>query len=133
MNNSIILMSKVDYQRINSFIEKMKPIESDQLELELDRAQLVEASEMPSDVITMNSEIVYLDLDLEQEQKVKLVYTLKSDLEIHQVSILSPLGTALIGLKKGEEYSFLTRNGKKKSIRILDITFQPEAMERFDL
>lgn len=133
MNNSIILMSKVDYQRINSFIERMKPIESDQLEIELDRAQLVEASEMPADVVTMNSELVYLDLELMTEHKVRLVYTLRADLGVDQVSILSPLGTALIGLRKGEDYSFTTRNGKHRGIRVLDITFQPEAEERFDL
>ncbi len=133
MNNSIIMMSKVDYQRINSFIEKMKPIESDQLEMELDQAQLVEAAEMPPDVVTMNSEVKYFDKELGEEVISKLVYTLKADLEIHQVSILSPLGTALIGLRVGEEYSFLTRNGKKKCIKIMAILFQPEAEDRFDL
>ena len=133
MNDSIILMSKLDYQRINSFIEKMKPIESDQLEVELDRAQLVEAEEMPADVVTMNSEVRYLDLEALEEFTVKLVYTLRVDIQVTQVSILSPLGTALIGLKKGEDYSFKTRNGKLKRIRILDILFQPEAEERFDL
>lgn len=133
MSNAIILMSKVDYQRINSFIEKMKPIESDQLELELDRAQLVEASEMPPDIVTMNSEVVYLDLDSSEEVKVKLVYTLQAELAINQVSILSPLGTALIGLRIGEEHSFHTRNGKLRRIRVKEIIFQPESEERFDL
>lgn len=74
----------------------------------------------------MNSELELMDLDSNRTMKFRLVYPEDADFRQGKLSVLSPLGSALIGYRKGDEISFRVPAGKKK-VRIEEILFQPEA------
>ena len=65
-----------------------------QLDDELDRARVVPASEMPADVVTMNSELALRDLDTGEEMVFTVVFPSEANADQHRISVLAPLGTA---------------------------------------
>jgi regulator of nucleoside diphosphate kinase len=88
--------------------------------------------QVPPEVITMNSIVSVYDSTAESSLKVRLVYQLDV-IKGHQASILSPLGTALLGSRAGEEVKFKVREGGTKLIKIETIIFQPEANGEYDI
>ena len=100
-----------------------------ELDRELDRAQAVRPQDIPSDVITMNSKLRMTDLSTGQQRVVTLVYPHKA-INDDNVSILSPLGTALLGYRVGDEIHWETSNGSLH-LRIEELLYQPEAAGDF--
>ena len=98
----------------------------------LDSARIVPATEIGSDVVTMNSEVTIEDLKSGGQQAVRLVYPEQSDAGKGLVSVLSPLGTAMLGARAGDEVSFATPVGERR-VRIAGIRYQPEAAGQYDL
>lgn len=125
-------ITKLDYQRLNNLIHSMKKKSKDDLinlevlENEIDRAKKVEPRKIKPEFVTMNSELELIDLDSKRSMKFKLVYPEEADFRQGKLSVLSPLGSALIGYRKGDEILFRVPAGKKK-VRIENILFQPEA------
>lgn len=99
------------------------------LDRELDRAQAVRREEIPPDVITMNSKLRMTDLDTGRQRVVTLVYPDKAS-DDDCVSILSPLGTALLGYRVGDEIRWDTPAGQLH-LRIDELLYQPEAAGDF--
>lgn len=99
---------------------------------ELQRAQIVRSEEIPSDVVTLNSQIVVTDLVHHEENTWLLTFPQNANLNENRLSVLSPVGTALLGAKKGEVIEWQGDSGGGK-IRIKAILFQPEAAGRFDM
>ena len=100
------------------------------LDRELDRAQAVRPQDVPSDVITMNSKLRMTDLATGQQRVVTLVYPDKA-IDDDSVSILSPLGTALLGYRVGDEIRWETPTGSLH-LRIDELLYQPEAAGDFN-
>jgi regulator of nucleoside diphosphate kinase len=125
-------ITKLDYQRLNNLILSMKKKSKDDLvnlevlENEIDRAKKVDPRKIKPEFVTMNSELELIDLDSKRTMKFRLVYPEEADFRQGKLSVLSPLGSALIGYRKGDEISFRVPAGKKK-VRIENILFQPEA------
>jgi regulator of nucleoside diphosphate kinase len=94
---------------------------------ELERAELVPAAEVAPKVVTMNSRVRILDLDAGESRTVTLVYPGKEDSVRGRVSVLTPLGTALLGLPEGARMEWRTLDGRMKSIAVLEVQYQPEA------
>jgi regulator of nucleoside diphosphate kinase len=96
------------------------------LEGELNRANVVKHQDIPSDVITMNSEIHLIDMDSQEETIYRLVFPHEADIDKGYVSILAPIGTALIGYKVGDIIEWNVPAGTAKW-KVMKITYQPEA------
>jgi regulator of nucleoside diphosphate kinase len=97
------------------------------LEEELGRAEVVDPTRIPPDVVTMNSTVRFIDEQTGEGQEVTLVYPAEADFAHHRVSILAPLGGALLGLRVGQAMDWPVPSGQVKRFRVLAVTHQPEA------
>lgn len=98
----------------------------DHLEEELDQAVIVPARKVPADVVTMNTNMRVKDLDSGKEMLIKLVFPSEADYDQGKISILAPIGTALIGYRTGDTVKWKVPAGIRR-LRIEEITYQPEA------
>jgi|SRR6185437_1247989 regulator of nucleoside diphosphate kinase len=104
----------------------------DRLEKELDRAVLVPREQIPNDVVTMNSRVVFVDETTGERREVALVYPAHADIDAGKISILVPVGTALLGLRVGQSIDWELPSGQKRRYRVIDVPYQPEAAGRPD-
>ncbi len=131
MDNQIII-TELDFVRLSKLVHSTqndKSVEIRNLKFlseELRRAQRVESKKMEADYVTMNSEVEILDPDTKRTMVLKLVYPQDSDFKKGRISILSPLGIALLGYKVNSTISFEVPKGTKK-MKITKIIYQPEA------
>ena len=107
---------------LNGVTEQSNSLRS--LQVELARATVVNADELPRDVVTMRSRVLIM-LD-DEEKEITLVYPNEANLSTGKISILSPVGTAIIGYRVGDVVNWLTPGGLKR-IRIKKVLYQPEA------
>ena len=103
-----------------------------ELEDELNRGIVVSPKEVPENVITMNSRVLMRDVESGNDMTLWLVFPDKVDAVKNPVSILSPLGTAMIGYKVGDVFEWESPSGTQK-IEVLDILYQPERVGNFVL
>lgn len=96
------------------------------LAYEIKRAEKVDSKKISSEFVTMNSIVQVESLDTKKQMKVKIVYPKDADFSKGHVSVLSPLGSALLGYKLGDTVQFNAPRGIV-SIKILAIDYQPEA------
>jgi regulator of nucleoside diphosphate kinase len=99
------------------------------LEEELDRARLVSAGRVPADVVTMNSRVRMTDLDTGKEMIYTLVFPRDADFSQGKISVLAPIGTAILGYRAGDVIEWNVPGGKRKFC-VEEILHQPEAAER---
>ncbi len=96
------------------------------LRAELERAQIVPSSSIPPDVVTMNSTVRIAHIEAGGEATYTLVFPDKADVEQGRISVLAPLGTAMLGYEVGDIVAWSVPAGTRR-FRILEILFQPEA------
>ena len=101
-----------------------------QLEGELARAVVVPRSEIPRDVVTMNSRVVFQNETTGERREITLVYPGSADIDAGKISILVPVGTALLGLRVGQSIDWQLPNGEKHRYRVIDVPYQPESALR---
>jgi regulator of nucleoside diphosphate kinase len=97
----------------------------DMLEQELDRAEIVEPGAIPRDVVTMNSEVRLQDLDSGETRTYRLIFPAQSRTQ-PSVSILAPIGTAMLGYRVGDVVEWRVPRGIRR-LKILEVLYQPEA------
>ena len=107
---------------LNGVTEQSNSLRS--LQVELARGTVVNAEELPRDVVTMRSRVLIMLED--EEKEITLVYPNEANLSTGKISILSPVGTAIIGYRVGDVVNWLTPGGLKR-IRIKKVLYQPEA------
>ena len=100
------------------------------LEGEIERAEIVDVGQLSPEVITMNSKVL-LSLD-EEEMEVSLVYPKEADWISNKLSVLSPIGTAIIGYRAGDKVMWDVPSGKSQ-IHIKKVIYQPEAAGDYHL
>lgn len=100
---------------------------AEMLEAELDRAHIVTQDELPPDVVSMRSSVVYEDVDTGERREAILVYPDEADLEHSLISVLAPIGIALLGLSVDQSISWPVPGGRTRTIRVLSVDYQPEA------
>lgn len=93
---------------------------AEQLETELERARVLPLSGVPEDVIVMNSELEYEEAATHQRRRLQLVYPQDANPAAGRVSILTPLGCALIGLRAGQEIEWRMPGGMRR-LRVLSV------------
>ena len=127
-----LLLSRLDVERIEALLElpAHQGLDTSALQAELNRAEVVEPAQMPADVITMNSTARFLIVDGHHEngdeRELTLVYPREADGSPDKVSILAPVGSALLGMRIGDEIEWPTPGGTLL-LKVLSIGYQPEA------
>lgn len=104
---------------------------ADALEEELDRAKLVDPTALPPNVVSMNSTVYLQECRSGREFELTLVYP-KDAGEADRVSVLAPIGSALLGLSVGSEIEWPLPDGRMAKIRVLGLRYQPEAAGDLD-
>jgi len=102
------------------------------LEKEIQRAKVVESKDIPNDVITMNTCVSLVDLESGEEMIYTLVFPDKADLSDNRISILAPIGTAILGYRVGDIIEWPVPNGTVK-LKVNKILYQPEASGNYEL
>ena len=97
---------------------------------ELTRATIVSPEEVPQDVVTMNSKVVLRDVDTSEEMTYSLVFPKNADVDVGAISILAPVGTAILGYSEGDVIEWPVPSGTRR-IRIEEVLYQPEAAGDF--
>ena len=127
--NKKLLLTKNDYNTIMSYVRKglsaitFNRRDAEELERELKNAKLVNSSELPADVVRLNSTVVIREEKENKLLELTLVTPEKADIKQRLVSIMSPIGTALIGFRKGQQVKWKVPAGKK-TFTILDVQNQ---------
>ncbi len=128
-----IVMTDADHQRLTEVIRELRAERRedrrylDDLARELTRARVVSEPEIPSDVVTMHSTVrVRTGSGRGSSMTWTLVYPHEADLDSDKVSVLAPLGTAVLGYRIGDKVDWETPAGMKK-ITIEAIVYQPQA------
>jgi regulator of nucleoside diphosphate kinase len=132
-----IQVTKADYERLQTLIEgwpgtrDVDAIEA--LADELDRAEVVPAEQIAGNVVTMNSRVLFEDQGTGERREVSLVYPHESDVERGRISVLAPIGSALLGLAVGQTIDWPLPGGQAKRLRIVEVVYQPEQAGDFHL
>jgi regulator of nucleoside diphosphate kinase len=127
-----VIMTATDHEELTYAIAgagKLSPrgrSETSALERELARAEVVDPDRIPADVITMNSRAELLDLDSGERMKFTLVFPVDADIEVSNISVLAPLGTAMLGYRVGDEFTWNVPYGERH-LKVTAVHFQPEA------
>lgn len=102
------------------------PAVADRLLEELSRARIVPAARVPADVAGIGSNIVWRDETTGREHSATLVWPEEADIAAGRVSVLTPVGVALLGLKAGTRFDWETRSGETRELAVLSVS-QPAA------
>lgn len=124
-----ILVSWLDMDRLDRMLDALPAAQAnarDALLDELGRAGLAEPWEMPPDVVTMNSRVRFAFDGAEQEVSMSLCYPKDMDGDPEKLSILTPVGTALLGLKVGDTIRWERPDGALFDLTVRAIEYQPE-------
>ena len=128
-----ITMSSLDWKRLDRLVNletysRLPGVEA--LEEEMNRANVVEPTEVPPEVVTMNSTVEFIDDKTGQTFQMTLVYP--DAVTGHEtVSIFAPVGSALLGLSVGQSIVWQIPGGRELNLRVLKVLRQPEAMGEF--
>jgi regulator of nucleoside diphosphate kinase len=131
MHNDIVI-TDIDRDRLLPMLDQHDTDAAESLDAELHRAVIVGQLAIPADVGTMNSEVVYEDVATGARRTVRVVYPKDANATAGRVSVLAPIGTALLGLRTGQTIAWLTPGGMRE-IRIVEVRYQPEAAGDFGL
>jgi len=138
MDDQSIYITEFDLERLKKLLwdaqstDYRKSEYLEKLKVEIRRATVVSPRDIPSDVITMNSTVALQDLDTGDEETYTLVFPEDSDPGQGKVSILAPIGTAMLGYKVGDTFEWNVPAGKRR-LQVKKILYQPESSGNFDL
>jgi len=122
-----IYLTQNDMDQLLKLVEAQPGKRFDKLESELVRANVVSREKIPRDVVTMNSRVVFENETTRERREITLVYPGRADINAGRVSVLVPVGTALLGLCVGQSIDWELPGGEKQRYRIVEVPFQPEA------
>lgn len=128
-----IYITQFDYDRLTKLLSKRKPYDDSDKALiaELERGEIIDPKDVPPDVITMNSQVRFKD-EYGDGWEYWLVFPEDADLDKNKISILSPIGCALLGYRKGDTITVPTPKGRRE-LTVEEIIHQPEREGNFDL
>lgn len=120
--------------RLQSLTEQLKSSREDikALRAELDQARVVAPAEIPPDVITMNSKAQLRDVSDDELMTYTLVFPGKANADDGLISVLAPIGTAMLGHRVGDEFEWQVPAGPI-CLRVESVLYQPEANGHFHL
>lgn len=138
MNERTLFITEFDMDRLRKLLEGTRFWSTrdreylQHLEEELERAQVVVPEAVPGDVVTMNSRVRVKDVDSGREMTLTIVFPSDADLEQGKISIVAPIGTALLGYRVGDTVEWRVPAGMRR-LRIEEVSYQPEAAGHYHL
>ena len=133
-----IFITRTDQERLGKLIQLKEEFASDskthleELKSELKRAVIIEPQAIPADVITMRSQVLLKDLSNGEEMICTLVYPDEADMLAGKISILAPIGMAILGYRENDQVEREIPGGIAM-FKVEKVLFQPEASGNFDL
>jgi len=119
-----IILSDADYDRLANLAASASdrlPDVAEELQSELDRAEVVAPGAVPAEVVRMGSTVEFR-ADGGMHRTVTLVFPGDADIASGRISVLTPIGTALIGLAKGQSIRWKTRDGRAQALTVIEVT-----------
>lgn len=135
MNEPSITVTERDLERLHKLLEteSNRALPGiDMLVNELDRATVVKSEEIDPDVVTMNSTVRFVDEGSNRAYELKLVYPRQAG-EVGAVSVLAPVGSALLGLSVGKKIRWQVPGGRDLRLRVVAVINQPESQQQYHL
>jgi regulator of nucleoside diphosphate kinase len=114
-----VILLRNDFEILNGFVKNLQGMQVNEKENfsklyeELKKAQIVDAENFPGDIVRLNSTVVIKDLKTKRDMTITIVLPQKADIKQKKVSVLAPIGTALIGFRQGQTVSWQVPSGKK--------------------
>ena len=119
-----IIVSNADYERLTDLatasLERLPEV-AEELLAEMDRAKVVRNDSVPADVVRMGSTVTFTSDDGRKLTET-LVYPVDEDSDAHKISVMTPVGAALIGLGVGQSISWTARDGRKHELTVVKVT-----------
>lgn len=119
MRDGPIVISEPDARVLRGLLSARSAASHDQehleeLRLELERAQVLEPAQVSTQVVTMHKQLRILDLSSGKRQELTLVSPADADVSARRISVLAPLGTALLGYREGDEVEWVMPGGVRR-------------------
>lgn len=130
MDKPHLTISELDAERLDTLLAQPQFADTEVAQAlgeELDRAEIVEPVAIPADVVTMNSRVRFRDVLTGEEHIRTLVYPAGLKDSREQLSVMAPLGAALLGMHLGNSIAWPLPNGESTRIEVLELLYQPEA------
>jgi regulator of nucleoside diphosphate kinase len=140
VEEATVYITEIDRQRLEKLIEKSAERDGGganqeylrKLELELEQAVTVPSEEVPVDVITMRSRVRLSDLNTGEEVVYTLVFPSEANFDEGKISVLAPIGTAMLGYREGSIIEWPVPSGLRR-LKVEEILYQPEAAGDYNL
>lgn len=134
-----IYITRPDHERLRKLIEIAREREGDanrdylnRLEEELERAEVVAQKDIPPDVITMRSTVSLKDVDTGEKMIYWLGFPTEANYEEGKISVLAPIGTAILGYRRGDVIEWEVPSGVRR-LKVEEVLYQPEARGDYQL
>ena len=127
-----IYITELDYNRLHGLIDRTRESNGvdkeylKKLEAELERAEVVDSRDIPADVITMRSKVRLKDLVSGESNTYSLVFPREADFAEGKISVLAPIGTAILGYRRGDTIEWPVPSGLRR-LEVEEILYQPES------
>lgn len=124
--NSRLILTREDYEIMMNYIRRGLPTitfnrrDAEELETELKKAKVIAKEELPEDVVRLNSTVVIKEEKEDKVMELTVVTPDKANIKQKLISIMSPIGTALIGFRKGQQVNWKVPSGRK-TFMIMDV------------
>jgi len=139
VREATIYITEVDRQRLEKLVEiagERDPMAGYEnlrrLEQELERAETVAPKGVPGDVITMRSKVRLRDLNTGEEMVYTLVFPVEANYEEGKISVLAPVGTAMLGYRRGDVIEWEVPSGVRR-LKVEEVLYQPESQGDYHL
>lgn len=124
-----VILTSQDFDRLEALLASLPPNAfpgKTALQAELERAEIVEPEKVPPDVVTMNSTVRFQLLETGEEFQLTLVYPKDVQGHADRISVLAPVGSALLGLSVGDELEWPKPGGGVSTVKVVEVVYQPE-------
>lgn len=138
MEKRTIYVTEQDMKRLRALIDETRRLDRrgsehlESLEAELSRGKLVAPADVLPDVVTIHSTVRLVDLDTSEELVYTLVFPNEADITQLRISILAPIGTAILGHRVGDAFTWKVPDGLRR-LQVQEILYQPEAAGDYHL
>jgi regulator of nucleoside diphosphate kinase len=126
-----IVITDIDHARLedllaSEFATVIGPFDYlDDLRAELDRAKIMSPQDVPRNVVTMNSTVILRDMDTKEKETYTLVFPDSADIAHDRLSVLAPVGTAILGQHVGDIIRWRVPQGVRR-LKVEKVVYQPE-------
>lgn len=131
-----VTLTETDADRLLALSEQVRPRQPGvavMLQQEIERASIVVPQQVPPDVVTMRSHVVFGYAHSQRSHWLTLVYPGEADLDLAKIAVTTPVGAALIGLREGDSIGWTLASGEPRRITLHKVAYQPERAGRYDL